>query len=81
MYVATSHKQMPAAFHLCGGGANLPNICEDLSRDMAMDVTLFNPFETMEVDPKVNHEKLLSLAPQLTIAAGLATRRLSAWQK
>lgn len=81
MFVATSHKQMPSAFYLCGGGANLPNICEDLSRDMAMDVTLFNPFEKMDVDAKVNHEKLLSLAPQLTIAAGLATRRLSAWQK
>jgi type IV pilus assembly protein PilM len=81
MYVATTHKQMPVGFSLCGGGANLPNICEDLSKDMAMDVSLFNPFEQMDVDSKVNHEKLLSVAPQLSIAAGLATRRLSAWQK
>ncbi|WP_371193601.1 type IV pilus assembly protein PilM [Glaciecola sp. SC05] len=81
MFVATTHKQMPVAFTLCGGGANLPNICEELSRDMAMDVSLFNPFSSMEVDGKVNKDKLLSIAPQLTLAAGLATRSLSAWQK
>lgn len=81
MFVATTHKQMPTGFSLCGGGANLPNICEALSRDMAMDVTLFNPFTAMEFDAKVNKDKLLSIAPQLTLAAGLATRSLSAWQK
>nr|WP_136251430.1 type IV pilus assembly protein PilM [Ningiella ruwaisensis] len=81
MYVATTHKQMPAAFHLSGGGANLPNIAESLSKDMGMDVSVFNPFEQMTFDSKVNQEKLLGVAPQLTIATGLATRSQQAWQK
>jgi len=81
MFVATTHKPMPVVFSLCGGAANLPNICEELSRDMAMDVSLFNPFESMQFDTKVNSEKLQSIAPQLTLATGLATRSLSAWQK
>lgn len=81
MFVATTHKPMPAAFSLCGGGANLPNICEELSRDMAMDVTIFNPFDSMQFDSKLNQEKLKGIAPQLTLAAGLATRSLSEWQK
>jgi type IV pilus assembly protein PilM len=81
MFVATTHKPMPNGFSLSGGGANLPNICEELSRDMAMDVKLFNPFQGMSFDDKVNKEKLMTMAPQLSIAAGLATRSLSAWQK
>lgn len=81
MFVATTHKPMPVAFNLCGGAANLPNICEDLSKDMAMEVSVFNPFSGMELDSKINQEKLLSIAPQLTLATGLATRSLSAWQK
>ncbi|WP_395340100.1 type IV pilus biogenesis protein PilM [Ningiella sp. W23] len=81
MFVATTHKQMPVAFSLCGGGANLPGICETLSKEMGLDVTLFNPFADMSVDSKVNQEKLMTIAPQLSIAAGLATRSLSEWQK
>lgn len=81
MFVATTHKPMPVAFSLCGGGANLPNICEELSKDMAMEVSLFNPFANMQIDTKVNREKLLNIAPQLTLAAGLATRSVSEWQK
>ncbi|MFC4700942.1 type IV pilus assembly protein PilM [Glaciecola siphonariae] len=81
MFVATTHKPMPSSFTLSGGGANLPNICEDLSRDMAMKVRRFNAFEKMEFDSRVNKEKLLSVAPQLTIATGLATRSLHAWRK
>jgi type IV pilus assembly protein PilM len=44
-------------------------------------VSLFNPFSNMEIGDSVNAEKLLSIAPQLTIAVGLATRKLEAWQR
>jgi type IV pilus assembly protein PilM len=81
MFVATTHKPMPNSFSLSGGGAILPNICEELSNDMAMDVVMFDPFKGMTFDDKLNKEKLIAMAPQLTIAAGLATRSLSAWQK
>jgi type IV pilus assembly protein PilM len=81
MFVATTHKAMPSGFYLSGGGANLPDICAELSKDMAMDVALFSPFQEMDYSSGVNKEKLLTMAPQLTIAAGLATRSLSAWQK
>ncbi|GLR72319.1 type IV pilus assembly protein PilM [Agaribacter marinus] len=81
MFVATSHKTMPSNFILSGGAANLPNIAEELSNDMGMQVSIFNPFKDMIFDAKVNEELLINVAPQLAIAAGLATRRLSQWHK
>ena len=81
MFVATTHKSMPENILLTGGAANLPNLASALGSDMGMNVTLFNPFEHIDIDQNIKSEALTKIAPQLTIAAGLATRRLSQWQK
>ncbi|MGQ8365975.1 type IV pilus assembly protein PilM [Glaciecola sp. 1036] len=81
MFVATTHRKMPAHILLAGGAANLPNIASELSNDMNMKVDIFNPFNGMAIDPKVDTAALDLIAPQLSIATGLATRRLSQWQK
>ncbi|MFC3122958.1 type IV pilus assembly protein PilM [Agaribacter flavus] len=81
MFVATSHKSMPSKFLLSGGAANLPNIAEELSNDMGMQVDIFNPFKNMTFDAKVNETELMNIAPQFAVAAGLATRRLAQWHK
>jgi len=81
MFVATKHKPMPTSIHLCGGGALLPNIAEQLNKEMGLDVNVFNPLSKMSVDGNLNKDKLHGLAPQFTLAVGLATRSLSEWQK
>ncbi|MDT0595526.1 type IV pilus assembly protein PilM [Glaciecola petra] len=81
MYTATTHKKMPNRLFLAGGIANLPNVCEELEKELSLDVSLFNPFKKMKLSDKLDAERLYSLAPQLTIAVGLATRELEAWQK
>ncbi len=81
MYAATTHKAMPSKLYITGGLASLPNSQEELDKELSMKVEVFNPFEQMEISEKVNVEKLTAIAPQLTIAVGLATRKLASWQK
>ncbi len=81
MYTATTHKPMPRHLFLTGGVANLPNVCSELNRELSLPVSLFNPFANMQFHDKINTEHLLSIAPQLTIAVGLAMRKLAAWQR
>lgn len=81
MYTATTHKKMPIKLFLSGGIARLPQVCEELEKELSLEVSLFNPFSKMKISDKLNAEKLYSLAPQLTIAAGLASRELAPWQK
>jgi len=81
MYTSTTHKPMPIKLFLSGGVTNLPNAIEELDKELSLPVSKFNPFSRMEISDKVNAEKLLSIAPQLTIAVGLATRKLESWQR
>lgn len=81
MYTATTHKNMPTSICLTGGITNLPNISEELERELSIPVELFDPFKNMTISDKVNAEKLMTIAPQMTIAVGLATRKLEAWQR
>ncbi|MFT5996629.1 MAG: type IV pilus assembly protein PilM, partial [Glaciecola sp.] len=81
MYTSTTHKPSPSKIYLTGGVTNLPNACEELDKELSVPVSLFNPFSGMEIGDKIDAEKLLSIAPQLTIAVGLATRKLESWQR
>jgi type IV pilus assembly protein PilM len=81
MYTSTTHKPAPYRIYLTGGVTNLPNACEELDKELSVPVSLFNPFADMEISDKLNSERLLSIAPQLTIAVGLATRKLESWQR
>jgi type IV pilus assembly protein PilM len=81
MYTATTHKSMPSTLYLAGGIANLPNITQELEKELSIPVELFDPFKNMVISDKVNAEKLTSIAPQMSIAVGLATRKLEAWQR
>ena len=81
MYTSTTHKPSVSKIYLTGGVTNLPNACEELDREMSVPVAIFNPFAGMQISDKINAEKLHSIAPQLTIAVGLATRKLASWQR
>ncbi len=81
MYMATTHKAMPSKIYLSGGVTIIRGICDDLEKELSVSVDVFNPFKNMGMSETVNAEKLLKIAPQLTIAVGLASRRLESWQK
>lgn len=79
MYMSTLNAQRPDKLLLCGGVANIPGLTDILNQDYDIDIELFNPFLGMQVNPKVDLQQLTSLAPQLVIAAGLASRSFSQW--
>ena len=79
MYISTLHGERPEKIVLSGGGATIPALVEGLRQDLGMEVELFNPFEGMTINPKLDQERLKQLAPQLVTAAGLASRSFSEW--
>lgn len=73
MFVSTTHKAQPNTILLSGGVCNIPEITTTLSSDLAATVDLFNPFENMQLAKSINQERLDAIAPQLSIAVGLAS--------
>lgn len=60
---------------LTGGGALLPGIAEAVADRTQINVALANPFSQMKLSPRVRAKHLLSDAPSLMVACGLALRR------
>ncbi|MBT0586091.1 type IV pilus assembly protein PilM [Alteromonas oceanisediminis] len=79
MYISTTHAQRPQKLLICGGGAVIDDIASLLSQDLGLAVEVFNPLANVAIDKKVNAEQLQKLAPQMTIALGLASRGFSPW--
>ncbi|MDN4503937.1 type IV pilus assembly protein PilM [Alteromonadaceae bacterium BrNp21-10] len=79
MYVATSRKEQPKRILIAGGGACLDNIATELAADLAIEVETFNPFSHMQISEQIAAQGLEKIAPQLAIAAGLASRGFTPW--
>ncbi len=79
MYMTTLNAQRPESLLLAGGAANISPLVELLKQDLGLDVDVFNPFANMQLSSKIDPAALESLAPQLTIAAGLASRSFNTW--
>ncbi len=64
---------------LSGGGAYIPGLPEFLEKRMETSVRLSDPLATIEYDPQlfgsIDPHKIAAL---LTVAVGLATRKVSA---
>ncbi|GGD73655.1 type IV pilus assembly protein PilM [Lacimicrobium alkaliphilum] len=78
MYVASTNKVQPKHILISGGGALLPEMAAELEKELSIEVALFDPFANMKMKPEIK-QRLGSLAPQLAIAAGLASRSFSPW--
>jgi len=74
MYVTTMHADRPQKILLAGGAATIAPLISILNQDLGLEVNVFNPFDGMKVNPQLDQERLSRIAPQLTIAAGLASR-------
>lgn len=60
---------------LTGGSALLPGIAEVVAERTQIDVALANPFAKMTLSSRIRPKYLLSDAPSLMVACGLALRR------
>lgn len=79
MYMSTTHADRPTEILLGGGAANIEPLVDILNQDLGLSVISFNPFKDISINPKLDGEKLNKIAPQLTIAAGLASRSFTPW--
>jgi len=60
---------------LSGGGAKITGLADLFRKETGIAVEIFNPFRHAAVDTKkINPDYLARLAPEMTLAAGLATR-------
>lgn len=79
VYMSTLHAERPIKILLSGGVATIPPLVDMLKQDLGIELNCFNPFEGMSINPKLDSEKLEKVAPQLAIAAGLASRSFTPW--
>jgi type IV pilus assembly protein PilM len=79
VYISATGAQRPSAISICGGVCHVASICEDLASDLGISVELFNPFADMQLSDDVQQNAIAHFAPQLAIAAGLASRSFSSW--
>ncbi len=74
-FSSTSNSTVEQVF-LCGGGALIPGVDNLLSDRLAVPVEIFNPLETIKINPrKFDRDSITRMAPLASVVAGLATRR------
>ena len=75
LYRSNSSKRPLESIVLSGGGAKVAGLVDYIGREIDLPVSVFNPFERMQVDDKKFDRQYLSmLGPEMAIAAGLAIR-------
>ncbi|WP_412724425.1 type IV pilus assembly protein PilM [Alteromonas sp. D210916BOD_24] len=79
MYMTTMHAERPSQLLLSGGAATIAPLVDMLNQDLGIDVVCFNPFDNMAINPKLDVDQLNSIAPQLVVATGLASRSFMPW--
>ena len=79
MYMSTLHAERPTSILLSGGAATIEPLVDILNQDLGLEVNCFNPFSGMTINPKLDTDRLHKIAPQLAIAAGLASRSFTQW--
>lgn len=74
-FSSTSNSTIEQVF-VCGGGALIPGVDNLLSDRLAIPVEVFNPLETVKINPrKFDRDSITRMAPLASVVAGLATRR------
>jgi type IV pilus assembly protein PilM len=75
LYQANSPDQPLSKIILSGGGARVTGFTEFLAQELDLEVELFNPFAKMASSKrKIDPNYLKSVAPEMSIAAGIALR-------
>lgn len=79
MYASATGKGTPSSIMIAGGVACIEAINEELSREMNIQVEIFNPFAHLTISEQAAKQGAERLAPQMAIAAGLASRGFAPW--
>ncbi|MDA8163767.1 MAG: type IV pilus assembly protein PilM [Desulfobacteraceae bacterium] len=72
----TNHPEEPLVkLVLSGGGARIRGLDQVLANELELPVEIFNPFSKMQIDQaRMDADYLAYMAPEMTLAAGLASR-------
>ncbi|WP_159821725.1 pilus assembly protein PilM [Colwellia sp. 20A7] len=62
-----------------GGTASIEGIESLLTEELGVHTIIANPFHEMTLGQSIDQEKLVKIAPQLTVATGLALRSFTPW--
>ncbi|GGW78893.1 type IV pilus assembly protein PilM [Alteromonas halophila] len=79
MFMTSNHAEQPKKLLLSGGAATIAPLVDILRQDLNTEIEVLNPFSNMEINPKLDQQRVNELAPQLAIAAGLASRSFVSW--
>ncbi|MCI5123288.1 MAG: type IV pilus assembly protein PilM [Candidatus Electrothrix sp. AR5] len=75
LYSNNNPKKPLSALVLSGGGSKVRGLRSYLASETGLEIVAFNPFEGMKVnEKKIDLEYLEAVAPEMSIAAGLAIR-------
>lgn len=75
LYSNNNPKKPLSALVLSGGGSKVRGLKQYLASETGLEVIVFNPFEGMKVnEKKIDAKYLEAIAPEMSIAAGLAIR-------
>jgi len=74
-YYSNNPGQTISKIVLSGGGAKIQGLTDFFAKETDIAVEIFNPFQQTAVDNRtIDPDYLKSIAPEMTLAAGLATR-------
>ncbi|MGB1236782.1 MAG: type IV pilus assembly protein PilM [Pseudomonadales bacterium] len=73
-YYSSNVQSQLSKIYLSGGCVSIKGLCDVLQEEVEIAVEVANPFGDMEVQPKINRERLERDAPILGKAFGLALR-------
>lgn len=79
MFLTTSGANKIDYLLVSGGSASIEEIATLLTDELGIHTVIANPFNEITLAPSIDEEKLAKIAPQLTVATGLALRSFSPW--
>ena len=79
MFLTSSGASKVDYLLVSGGTASIEDIEKLLTDELGVHTVVANPFNEMTLAKSINKEELAKVAPQLTVATGLALRSFSPW--
>ncbi len=79
MFLTTSGQAKVDYLLISGGTAALEGIESLLTEELGIHTVIANPFSEMSYGNMVDQDELVSVAPQLMVATGLALRSFTPW--
>lgn len=79
MFLTSSGANKVDYLLVSGGTASIEDIEKLLTDELGVHTVVANPFNDMTLAPSINEEELTKIAPQLTVATGLALRSFTPW--